>query len=132
MIAVCVVVAQRRQPGTPLTWGEAFVAAVYMFGLMMLVYGIVPNQWLLYADTELQWRKDAFFDPFGKGGLFPWERGQITFPKEALRDIIATGIYGVALVAHAKAWLWWQRRGQAKPSTDLDTSAFGRPLVRKA
>ena len=132
MIGIIVFVARRREPGTPLTWGEAFGAAVFMFLLMMMVYGIFPNQWLVYADSELKWRKDEFFDPWGTGSILPvrgW--GRVTFPKEALRDIIATGIYGVALVGHIKAWVWWQKRGKATPSTAVDTSAFGRPLVKK-
>jgi hypothetical protein len=29
-------------------------------------------------------------------------------------------------------WSWWQKRGQVKPGTELETSSFGRPLVRKA
>ncbi|HUR50179.1 MAG TPA: hypothetical protein VMY88_11715 [Acidimicrobiales bacterium] len=129
MIAVCIAVARRRPPGTPLTWGEAFIAAVWVFTILLLAYGIVPNQWLTYSDTELGWRRDEFF--FGKGIEF-FGRGRIAFPKEVLRDIVATGIYGVALVAHAVAWLWWQRRGKkAAAAPELETSAYGRPLMRQ-
>jgi hypothetical protein len=28
-------------------------------------------------------------------------------------------------------WLWWQKRGQTT-STELETSSYGRPLVKKA
>ena len=131
MIGVLLLVARRREPGTPLTWAEAFAAATYLFLLMMMVYAIVPNQWMTYADSELKWRKDVFFDPWGTGSILPikgW--GRVTFPKEALRDIIVSGIYGAGLVGHVLGWLAWQRRGKAKPSTAVDTSAFGRPLVK--
>ena len=45
--------------GTPLTWGEAMVAATYVFFLMFWVYGVVPHQWLTWAQNELKWRSDA-------------------------------------------------------------------------
>ena len=126
--AILFFVAKRRVPGTPLTWAEAILAAVFVTAMMVHIYGIVPNQWLLWADNELAWRKDAFF--FGDNGLQLFGRGRILFPKEALRDIIASNIYIVALVAHVKLWLWWQTRGKAKPaSSEVKESAFGRPML---
>ena len=57
-IGLCIAVGRRRPPGAPFTWGEALVAATFVFGLMLLGYGIVPNQWLKWADNELLWRSD--------------------------------------------------------------------------
>ena len=58
-IGLCIAVGRRRPPGAPFTWGEALVAATFVFGLMLLGYGIVPNQWLKWADNELLWRPDG-------------------------------------------------------------------------
>ena len=128
--AILFFVAKKRAPGTPLTWAEAILASVFVTAMMVHIYGIVPNQWLLWADNELAWRKDAFF--FGDNRLQLFGRGRILFPKEALRDIIATNIYVVAVVAHVKLWLWWQVRGKAKPgSSEVKESAFGRPMLVK-
>ena len=129
LTGVILAVARRRAPGQYLTWGEAFVAATFMTGYFLLIYGIVPNQWLLWADNELQWRKDQFF--FGDAGLNVFGRGRILLPKEALRDIVATVIYGAAIVGHIVGWLWWQRRGKKATSTAVETSRFGRPLLRQ-
>ena len=128
MMGILFLVASRRPPGQPLTWAEAFLAAVFVMALMLLVYGIVPNQWLLWADNELAWRKDQFF--FGENGIQFFGRGRILIPKEVLRDLIATVIYVVALVAHVWLWLWWQKRGKARPaSTEIKESPYGRPLL---
>ena len=125
---IVILVAKRRAPGTPLTWAEAILAAVFVTAMMVHVYGIVPNQWLLWADNELAWRKDTFF--FGETGLQLFGRGRILVPKEVLRDIIASLIYVVALVAHVWVWLWWQKRGKARPaSTEVKESAFGRSML---
>lgn len=138
MCAIIVVVGTRRPPGTPMTWGEAFVAATFMFALMLMLYGIVPNQWLLWADTELGWRSDSFGIPTPFGRLFEdgitfGGRGRIMISALVIRDLIAGGIYAVAFVGQIIAWKKWQTRGR-KPAAvaTVETSAFGRPIVKKA
>ena len=44
---------------------------------------------------------------------------------------LATLIYVVAVGGQVFAWSWWQKRGKAKDLPELETSAYGRPLVRK-
>ncbi|MGH7751814.1 MAG: hypothetical protein ACRD0D_12345 [Acidimicrobiales bacterium] len=121
--------ARRRPPGTPLTWGEAYLAGTYAFTLMFLAYGIVPHQWLAWADNELAWRRDVYF--FGDDGISFFGRGRILFPQEVLRDIIAAALYGIFTVGQVVLWLWWQKRGKKarQPGTPL-LSRFGRPVVK--
>jgi hypothetical protein len=124
--------AGRRPVGTPLTWGEAMVGAVYIFFLLLWIYGVVPHLWLAWADGELRWRPDKFlfgpgdiFKPSSKGGHFPF-----TISYQTLRDLIATGIYGIALTGNGAAWILWQKRGK-KVETAVVRSEYGRPLVRE-
>ncbi|MEY2566194.1 MAG: hypothetical protein QOE35_723, partial [Actinomycetota bacterium] len=58
-------------------------------------------------------------------------RGRLTVTAAAVGDIIATVIYGVGVAGQGFIWAWWQRRGKAKPK-ELPTSAYGRPLVKRA
>lgn len=137
MVAGVMAAAKRRQPGQPLTWGEAFVAAVYVFGLLFLLYGIVPDRWLLWADNELGWRSDSFGipTPFGRlfeNGIAFGGRGRILISAQVIRDIIAAGIYIVALGINFAMWLWWQKRAKLAATPEIETSAYGRPLVRRA
>ncbi len=137
MVAIVLVVAKRRAPGTPMTWGEGFLAATFMFGLMLMVYGILPNQWLAWADNELGWRSDSIGVPTPFGRLWPegltfMGRGRLEITAQVIRDIIATVIYVVGFVGQIVGWLWWQKRGKkTAPPPAIETSAFGRPLVRK-
>ncbi len=138
MVATIVAVGKRRPPGTPLTWGEAFLAATFVFTLMLMLYGIVPNQWLLWADTELGWRSDSIGvpTPFGRlwaNGLDFGGRGRVMITAESVRDAIAALLYIVFLVGQVVGWRMWQQRGK-KPAVpaEIPTSAYGRPLVRKA
>jgi hypothetical protein len=122
---IIVLLARRRPPGTPLTWGEAIVASVFVFGLMLVAYGIVPNNWLLLAQSEWRWRADAIALKIAFGG-----RGQITVTKQAIGDIIVVIIYGIMLGSHIMLWSWWQKRGRAAETPAVESSAFGRPLRR--
>lgn len=165
---------KRRPVGASLSWGEAYAGGLFVLTYFVLIYGILPNQWLQWCDGPLKWRSDKIGIPLGplhhwrfslnvfgthilgftldllkngrryfgflpvdKGVLFPngitfFGRGKLAFNAQDMRDIVAVMIYGVSIGLHLKGWLWWQKRGQAKPVTrELPTSAYGRPLVRK-
>ena len=57
-IAVLLAYARRRPPGAPVTWGGAMLGATASFFLMFWIYGVVPHWWLVFADSELNWRAD--------------------------------------------------------------------------
>ena len=123
---------KRRPVGTPVTWGEAMFGSMLVFFALFWIYGVVPHQWLTWADNELNWRTDKLFT--GPGGILQAEEhgGKIPFTITyvVIRDVIAVAIYGIATWAHIALWIMWQNRGKAKPEP-ADLSAFGRPLVRE-
>jgi len=143
--------SKRRQVGTPLTWGEAMIAALLVFALMFLAYGIMPHQWLTFADNTLHWRKDKIGIPAGPLGNFfrhtnndwvggktnvffpngvPLSHGHLIITAEAIRDIVAVALYGIGLGGQIMLWSQWQSRGKERPK-EIPTSAYGRPLVKK-
>lgn len=118
---------KRRPVGTTLTWGEAMFAAAYVFFIFFWVYGVVPHQWLMLADNEWNWRADIVV--VGPGSIF--ENLPFTITKQVLRDLIAVGLYVVFLAANIAMWMIWQNRGQKK-APEIETSRYGRPLVKGA
>jgi len=68
MVAPIFPYAKRRPVGTPLTWGEAMLGATYVFFIIFWIYGVVPHQFLTWADSELNWRPDVVW--LGPGGQF--------------------------------------------------------------
>jgi hypothetical protein len=143
--ALIFVVGRRRPPGRPLTWGEALIGATFVFGVMLVAYGVVPNEWLKWADNGLLWRPDriwfaisAKWPIFHTGANAATEaaagRGRIIVSFQSLRDIIAAGIYIVLLGAHAALWVAFQKRGRRPVSVaEVErTSTFGRPVVKRA
>ncbi|MFM9138352.1 MAG: hypothetical protein ACKOQZ_09535, partial [Actinomycetota bacterium] len=50
---------------------------------------------------------------------------------EALRDIIVVVIHVYFIGLMIYLFVWWQKRGE-KTGKELETSSYGRPLVRKS
>ena len=119
---------KRRPVGTFLSWGEAMLSATYIFFIMFWAYGVVPHQWLTWADNELNWRPDAIVN--GPGNVLS-DYLPFTITYQTIRDIVAVGIYAVALGGMLVLWAKWQHRGDVTPGDDLETSRYGRPLVKE-
>ena len=124
--------AKRRPVGASMSWGEAMFGAMYVtFGLFW-AFGVVPHQWLSYAEGPLAMRSDAILaGPGSTGWLGP--EGMVNLPvvltKATLSDFIAVNIYGIVFVGSVALWAVWQGRG-AKQTDEVEKSAYGRPLVK--
>jgi len=132
MSYVVVLVGKRRPVDRKATWGEAIFGATYVFAVMFIAFGVVPHQFIDHADKNLGWRKDKLiFGPFdllkpkSLGGPFPFDMSY-----EAIRDIIVVVIHAVFIGLMIYLFKWWQNRGNVKP-LEIETSTYGRPLVRK-
>ncbi len=139
-IAIAAFFAKRRPIGTPLSWGEAMAAGTFVFFFIFWAYGVIPHYLLMWADNELNWRPDValyqyewiggvtlgFLQPQEDGGWFP-----ISINMQHVRDTLVVLLYVVLLGLNIYLWAWWQKRGTAETTTEVATSDFGRPLVRK-
>jgi hypothetical protein len=121
---VAVLLYGRRRPvGAPLSWGEAMAAAVFTFFLFFWWYGVIPHQWLTYADNELGWTVDNYL--IQSTSVQP-----LTIPWLVIRDFVVLGIYGIGIALHVGMWAVWQDRAKEKPAV-VPASRYGRPLVRE-
>jgi hypothetical protein len=139
LVAIAMWYGSRRPVGKTITWGEAMIAATYVFFILFWAYGMVPHLFLTWADNELKWRPDnlayeywsflGFLKPQVQGGWFP-----MTITMQAIRDLIVVLIYVGFLGFNIYAWAWWndrQKKADEKAKA-LETSEYGRPLVRKS
>jgi hypothetical protein len=117
---------KHRPPSNKGTWGECMVGATYVFLTLFWCFGVVPHQWILYADSELGWTVDKFL--VGPGAVL--ENLPFVIPYSALRDIMVVNINVVYVIGWAKVWAAWQARGKAEPVVEPATSDYGRPLVK--
>jgi hypothetical protein len=146
LIGIAMLVLSRRPKGTPLTWGEAFAGATFIFAIFYLSYAVVPHQFITMCDKDFGWRSDVFGIPTGPfytlpiinnrhnlwaNGVTFFGHGRLMVNQQTVRDILVTNIYGVAFTAHFKLFAMAQKRGD-KGAEVVPVSPYGRPLVRKA
>ena len=129
--------AAHRKPGAPLTWGEAMVAATYTFFVLFWLYGVVPHEFLNWADSELAWRPDKkVIGPEGSWASWWgfWQKIPLTIHLQIIRDVLVTTLYVVGLGGLIWAFAFWNdREKKAAAAGEVEqVSAYGRPLVTKA
>lgn len=127
MIGIVLIYAKRRPQGASLSWGEAMAAATYVTFGMFWAFGVVPHQWLTYAQGELNMRSDAILAGPGSTGLAEWV--PVVISKQTVADLICVMIYGMYFTIGVALWAVWQGRGQKK-TDEVETSNYGRPLVK--
>ena len=49
---------RRPKPELPPTWAQSMLGATAVFALFLLIYGVVPHEWLTWADSSLNLRED--------------------------------------------------------------------------
>ena len=126
---VFMVLVRRPKSELPPTWAQSMLGATAVFGLFLLIYGVVPHEWLTWADSKLGLREDKIL----------LDTRPIKFSGRALRDMVATFLYIFFLGVNTWMWMAWQKRGTAKPKPaaaaatpePAGTSAFSRPVTKK-
>lgn len=130
-IGIAMLLMKRPKPDRPATWAECMAGAVGVFGLFALAYGVVPHEWLTFANSYLNMSTDRLI----KWPPWPLTR-YVKFPFSAVRDIVAVLIYLIGFGANLVLFKKWQERSKVEPAGEtaevepVGTSRFGRPLRR--
>ena len=131
-VGVIVVLSKRPKSPEPATWVQSMSGALIVFTLMLLAYGTVPHEWIIYANSYLHWSAAAFV--FQKNRVIHFDVN-----KQAANDAVAALIYVVMLVGNIRLFSMWQKRPVREPEPAGDTaaadrepagtSAYGRPMT---
>jgi hypothetical protein len=117
--------------GRRMTWAVAALAAFLTWIELVIVFAIVPSEWLNLAQTDLDWssQRIAFTIP-------PWLvlGNEIEVSFAALKDAIS-GTYNLVMLGAAILFAYKiQDLGKPRPVTAaaeaLVLSPYGRPLVK--
>ena len=130
MIAGVIEYGKRRPVDRQTSWGEAMLGSAFVFMLLLMVFGVVPDRWVRLTDNEWGWSVERML--FTEGQFI--DGNPITFPPmrmdlKKVSDIVVVIQHIVALVGLPLLWLWWQKRDQKKAVAE-PVSDFGRPLVK--
>lgn len=112
-----------------MTWARASIGASVFVSLMMILFGIIPNEWLTLTQSTLEWtpQKIAFTIP---PALVL--NNQVDISYAAIKDIVS-GTYSVVVLGAVAVGMyqyqeWAKRRTEGPPPTPV--SEYGRPLTK--
>ena len=110
----------------PLTWVTATLGAGLFTALMIIVFGVIPNQMLTLAQGPLEWtsaRTLLTIPPVLVLG------NELTITYETFKDMIIGGYAFTNLIVVAAVMVLWQnyhtKKDQPKPQ---QISEYGRPI----
>ncbi len=112
-----------------MTWARATVAAMLTWIALVFYFGMVPSEWLNFAQTDLEWgNTTALVIP-------PWLvlGNTVEISYAAIKDAISGGYHIVMLGAAAVFALQVQRIKDGRPASAAKPepkSPYGRPLVK--
>ena len=116
-----------------MTWARAAFAAFLTWMEFVMIFGIVPSEWLNFSQTDLDW---SFQRPVpGLDPLPAWLvlNNDVTITWGAIKDAISGG-YTVTVLALAGVFAYkLQDIGKPRPAVAKEekVSPYGRPLVRR-
>lgn len=130
MIAGVIGYGKRRPVDRQTSWGEAMLGSAFVFMLLLMVFGVVPDRWVRLTDNEWGWSVEKML--FTEGQFI--DGNPITFPPmrmdlKKVSDVVVVIQHIVALIGLPLLWMWWQKRDQKKVVAE-PVSDFGRPLVK--
>lgn len=112
-----------------LTWALATVGAFLLTLELIILLGIVPNQWLNLAQGTLDWSERRIVFTVPKWLVL---NNNVAISFAALKDMIVAGYSTTVLIAAAVIAYQWQERDRrrARKAAATTTSLYGRPVVK--
>lgn len=116
-----------------LTWARSAIAALLFTSLMMILFGVIPNEWLTYTQAEWEWTSQKIWIRIPTdliGG------NELNISAAAFKDIIVGTYVLIVTGAVAAAMISWQKREEIiarrdkKRADKKAVSTYGRPLQK--
>ena len=112
-----------------MTWARATVASMLAWIALVFYFGMVPSEWLNFAQTDLEWGNDPALvipAPLVLGNT-------VELSYSAIKDAISGGYHLAMLVVAPVLALQLQKMKDGRPATAQPVeqkSPYGRPLVK--
>lgn len=120
--------------GRKMSWAVASVAAFLTWIEMVIIFGMVPSEWLNFSQTDLNWSNQRFVP-----GLDPIPPllvlgNDISISWAVIKDAIS-GTYNLVVLVAAGLFAYmiqdvYSGRPESASETEETTSPYGRTLVK--
>lgn len=109
-----------------LTWSRAMLGALLYAGLMLILFAIIPNEFLTLVQSTLEWTPQKIFITIPPVLVL---NNTVEISYAALKDMISAGYVTTLLVIIPVVMYQWQERAKkADTPKPAPVSDYGRPL----
>ena len=109
-----------------LTWARAMLGALLFTGLMLIIFAIIPNEFLTLTQATLEWTPQRIFVTIPP---FLVLNNELTISYAALKDMLSAGYATTMLLAVPIIMYKMQERAKRPPvEKPTPVSDYGRPL----
>ena len=120
--------------GRKMTWAVASLAAFLAWIEMVLIFGIVPSEWLNFSQTDLDWSSQRFVPGLDPIPTFLVLGNDISISWAVIKDAIS-GTYNLIALAAAGVFAFkiqdiYSGRPASADQQATTTSPYGRTLVK--
>lgn len=111
----------------PLTWARAVFGAVLFSALMVILFAVIPNQFLTLAQSTLEWTPQKVFVTIPRVLVL---NNTVQISYAALKDMISAGYVTTMLIVIAIVMYQIQERAKREVDVPPPTpvSDYGRPM----
>jgi len=112
-----------------MTWARASIGAALFTGLMVILFGIIPNEWLTLTQAVWEWTPQKTFIAIPPALVL---NNDVSISYAALKDMIVAGYTVVATGAVAFVMIKWQdhQKKVASGPPPQPISTYGRPMTK--
>lgn len=109
-----------------LTWARASVGAALFVSLMMILFGVIPNEWLTLAQGQWEWTPQKIAITLPRWLVL---NNDVSISYSAIKDIVS-GTYSVVMLGAVAVGMyqWQEYSKKAAAPKPQAVSAFGRPV----
>lgn len=111
-----------------MTWARATVAAFLVWVELVVVFGIVPSEWLNFSQTDLDMSPSKIALTIPSWIVLG---NTVELSQAAVKDAISGGYHMVMLGVGAVFAFKLQDIGKTAPAAPEKVSPYGRPLVKR-
>jgi len=112
--------------GRPFTWARAAIGAWLFTAMALVVFAVIPNQWVALTQASLEWTPQKILVTIPPALVLG---NEVSVSYATLQQMIVGGYPVVMLILIATVMVQWQKRTRAveKPKP-TPVSSFGRPI----
>lgn len=116
-----------------MTWARSAIGAGLFTMLIIILFAIIPNEWLTYTQAEWEWTSQKIWVRIPTGIL---GGNEINLSAAVFKDIIAATYAMVATAGVIIGMIRWQKREELRATREkanaakVRVSTYGRPLQK--